>query len=29
MAAAGMGNKTTYQDEDQHALFCISLNTFY
>jgi hypothetical protein len=29
MAVAGIGNKTTYQDEDQHALFCISSNSFY
>jgi hypothetical protein len=29
MAVAGMVNKTTYQDEDQHSLFCISLNSFY
>jgi hypothetical protein len=26
---AGMGNKTTYQDKDQSALFCVSSNSFY
>jgi len=29
ITAAGMGNKTTYQDKDQNTLFCISSNSFY
>jgi hypothetical protein len=28
IAVAGMGNKTTYHDENQYALFCISSNRF-